>query len=219
MKTESERGRKRERERRRRRRRRRRERERRTGRADDAEGGSLMSRRVPRTLRTLKLDYREIAALLLFPPASLPSPLCSRLGRRPPLLRPPRSFSSSTTAAATTTTTITTTVAIALFPESFLSFASPASPRRTAKPTYLPGGPSRNCVKFPPPSAFLFFSLPLSAENSILNIAVCFDARALRDASQSIPAHAHGDRDCDHVSQENEDARAKLAPRKPLSRV
>lgn len=34
-------------------------------RTDDAEGGSLMSRRVPRTLRTLKLDYREIAALLL----------------------------------------------------------------------------------------------------------------------------------------------------------
>jgi len=30
-----------------------------------------MSRRVPRTLRTLKLDYREIAALLLFPPAFL----------------------------------------------------------------------------------------------------------------------------------------------------
>lgn len=28
-----------------------------------------MSRRVPRTLRTLKLDYREIAALLLLPPA------------------------------------------------------------------------------------------------------------------------------------------------------
>lgn len=29
-----------------------------------AEGGSLMSRRVPGTLRTLKLDYHEIAALL-----------------------------------------------------------------------------------------------------------------------------------------------------------
>lgn len=58
-----------------------------------------MSRRVPRTLRTLKLDYREIAALLLFPPASLlslslsPSPRCSPLAParlRSPLLGPPR---------------------------------------------------------------------------------------------------------------------------------
>lgn len=101
-----------------------RENERRTGGTDYAEGGSLMSRRVPRTLRTLKLDYREIAALLLFPLASLPSPSASGSprGSVPPLLRPPRSSSSSTT--------ITTES----FPESFLSFASPASPwtvRRT----------------------------------------------------------------------------------------
>jgi len=57
-----------------------------------------MSRRVPRTLRTLKLDYREIAALLLFPLASLsPPPPAPRAARFPPLLRPPRSSSSSTT--------------------------------------------------------------------------------------------------------------------------
>lgn len=47
-------------------------------RTDDAEGGSLMSRCVPRTLRTLKLDYREIAALLLAPSRpSDPSAGCS----------------------------------------------------------------------------------------------------------------------------------------------
>lgn len=44
-----------------------------------------MSRRVPRTLRTLKLDYREIAALLLFPLASLsPPPPAPRAARFPP---------------------------------------------------------------------------------------------------------------------------------------
>lgn len=59
-------------------------------RTDDAEGGSLMSRRVPRTLRTLKLDYREIAALLPAPPFSQP-PCTSLLAflLRHPLPPPP----------------------------------------------------------------------------------------------------------------------------------
>lgn len=48
-----------------------------------------MSRRVPRTLRTLKLDYREIAALLLFPLAFPSLLLLLLLDAR---LRPPRGF-------------------------------------------------------------------------------------------------------------------------------
>lgn len=50
-----------------------------------------MSRRVPRTLRTLKLDYREIAALLPAPPFfSLSAPACS-----PSSFAQPTSSSSS----------------------------------------------------------------------------------------------------------------------------
>lgn len=139
-----------------------------------------MSRRVPRTLRTLKLDYREIAALLPGPPfpslSSAPEP--ARLPPPPPpppsqtifspaslclsvLLRSPQTSSSSTFATS--------------FPESFLSFASPASPASplTAEPTWwallpaLPAPPSNPAF---PSSSFslvteslspFFFSYPL----------------------------------------------------------
>lgn len=69
-----------------------------------------MSRRVPRTLRTLKLDYREIAALLLFPPALPLYPVSSsstfsssvRSLTAPPLLRPPPPHPPSRTSSSTT---------------------------------------------------------------------------------------------------------------------
>lgn len=90
-------------------------------RTDDAEGGSLMSRRVPRTLRTLKLDYREIAALLPAPPFSQPP--CSLPARLPPS---PSSSSSSTTAFSLLAsplrppqTSSSSTFPATSFPESF----------------------------------------------------------------------------------------------------
>lgn len=91
-------------------------------RTDDAEGGSLMSRRVPRTLRTLKLDYREIAALLPAPPFSQPP--CSLPARLPP--SPSSSSSSSTTAFSLLAsplrppqTSSSSTFPATSFPESF----------------------------------------------------------------------------------------------------
>lgn len=91
-------------------------------RTDDAEGGSLMSRRVPRTLRTLKLDYREIAALLPAPPFSQPP--CSLPARLPP--SPSSPSSSSTTAFSLLAsplrppqTSSSSTFPATSFPESF----------------------------------------------------------------------------------------------------
>lgn len=80
-----------------------------------------MSRRVPRTLRTLKLDYREIAALLPAPPFSQPP--CSLPARLPPS---PSSSSSSTTAFSLLAsplrppqTSSSSTFPATSFPESF----------------------------------------------------------------------------------------------------
>lgn len=94
-----------------------------------------MSRRVPRTLRTLKLDYREIAALL---PAPLFLASLHQPARLPP--SPPTTFSTSATSFSASVllrpaqTSSSSTFATS-FPESFLSFASPASPL-TAEPTW-----------------------------------------------------------------------------------
>lgn len=81
-----------------------------------------MSRRVPRTLRTLKLDYREIAALLPAPPFSQPP--CSLPARLPP--SPSSSSSSSTTAFSLLAsplrppqTSSSSTFPATSFPESF----------------------------------------------------------------------------------------------------
>lgn len=81
-----------------------------------------MSRRVPRTLRTLKLDYREIAALLPAPPFSQPP--CSLPARLPP--SPSSPSSSSTTAFSLLAsplrppqTSSSSTFPATSFPESF----------------------------------------------------------------------------------------------------
>lgn len=93
-------------------------------RTDDAEGGSLMSRRVPRTLRTLKLDYREIAALLPAPPFSQPP--CSLPARLLPSPSSSSPSSSSTTAFSLLAsplrppqTSSSSTFPATSFPESF----------------------------------------------------------------------------------------------------
>lgn len=81
-----------------------------------------MSRRVPRTLRTLKLDYREIAALPPAPPFSQPP--CSLPARLPP--SPSSPSSSSTTAFSLLAsplrppqTSFSSTFPATSFPESF----------------------------------------------------------------------------------------------------
>lgn len=83
-----------------------------------------MSRRVPRTLRTLKLDYREIAALLPAPPFSQPP--CSLPARLLPSPSSSSPSSSSTTAFSLLAsplrppqTSSSSTFPATSFPESF----------------------------------------------------------------------------------------------------